>query len=66
MSSRTAQATVPAGWRAYAAVLAVPRVRPLLISSAVGRLPLGMTGLAIVLVSRAAGFSYATAGFSVA
>jgi MFS family permease len=63
MSSRTVQA---AGWRAYAAVLAVPRVRPLLISSAIGRLPLGMTGLAIVLESRAAGFSYATAGLWVA
>jgi hypothetical protein len=45
--------TVPKGWRAYAAVLATPRVRPLLVSSMIGRLPIGMTGLAIVLESRA-------------
>lgn len=50
----------------YTAVLAVPRVRPLLVSSLVGRLPLGMTGLSIVLASRASGFSYATAGLWVA
>jgi len=66
MSSRTAEVGRAAGWRAYAAVLAVPRVRPLLISSLIGRLPLGMTGLAIVLESRASGFSYATAGLWVA
>jgi MFS family permease len=66
MSSRTAEIAAPSGWRLYAAVLAVPRVRPLLVSSAIGRLPLGMTGLSIVLESRAEGFSYATAGLWVA
>ncbi len=51
-----------AGLGRFATVLALPGVRPVLIAAFVGRLPIGMMSLSIVLlVSRETG-SYATAG----
>jgi MFS family permease len=50
------------GLRRYWAVLGAPGVRPLVVAGAVGRLPLGMMSLAVVLLSRSVGISYATAG----
>ena len=66
MSPERATITEPSGMRAYAQLLRVPRVFPLVLSSAVGRLPLGMSGLAIILDARANGHSYGTAGVWVA
>jgi MFS family permease len=51
--------------RRYARLLAIPGVRPMLAAGIVGRLPLGMTPLAIVLLVRGAGDSYAVAGLGV-
>jgi MFS family permease len=48
--------------RIYLDVLRVPSVTRLLLSAVVGRMPTGMAGLAIVLLVRAAGGSYAVAG----
>ena len=48
--------------RVYLDVLRVPSVTRLLLSAVVGRMPTGMAGLAIVLLVRAAGGSYAVAG----
>ena len=66
MSTERATITANSGLPAFAQLLSVPRVRSLVCTSALGRLPLGMTGLAIVLESRAFGLSYATAGLWVA
>ena len=44
------------------AVLSTPRVRPLVGASLLGRLPIGMAGLGIILLLRADGRSYALAG----
>lgn len=55
-----------AGWRAYAGLLRTPGVAPLVAAGLVGRLPLGMGGLAILLLLRAAGHSYGVAGAVVA
>src|SRR5258708_9842086 len=51
--------------RRYSRLLAIPGVRPMLAAGIVGRLPLGMTPLAIVLLVRGAGDSYAVAGLAV-
>ena len=51
--------------RRYALLLSIPGVRPMLAAGIVGRLPLGMTPLAIVLLVRGAGDSYAVAGLAV-
>ena len=48
--------------RIYLDVLRVPSVTRLLLSAVVGRMPTGMAGLAIVLLVREAGGSYAVAG----
>jgi MFS family permease len=48
--------------RIYLAVLRTPSVTRLLSSAVVGRMPTGMAGLAIVLLVRGAGGSYAVAG----
>jgi MFS family permease len=48
--------------RIYLDVLRVPSVTRLLLSAVVGRMPTGMAGLAIVLLVRAGGGSYAVAG----
>ena len=48
--------------RIYLDVLRVPSVTRLLSSAVVGRMPTGMAGLAIVLLVRGAGGSYAVAG----
>jgi MFS family permease len=48
--------------RIYLDVLRVPSVTRLLSSAVVGRMPTGMAGLAIVLLVREAGASYAVAG----
>lgn len=53
------------GWRRYPAVLAVPTVRSLMFTGMVGRLPLGMMALSIVLLSRSTGSSYAAVGWRV-
>ena len=44
------------------AILSLRGVRPLIGASIVGRLPLGMTALGVILLLRAAGRSYALAG----
>jgi MFS family permease len=44
------------------AVLRLRGVRPLIVASLVGRLPIGMTPLAVILLLRAEGRSYALAG----
>jgi MFS family permease len=52
----------PAGLGRFATVLALPGVRPVLVAAFVGRMPIGMMSLSIViLVSEETG-SYATAG----
>jgi predicted MFS family arabinose efflux permease len=47
-------------------VLRSPHARPLVAAAGIGRLPLGMTPLAVLLVVRASGGSYAAAGAIVA
>lgn len=44
------------------AVLATPRVKPIISSALIGRLPFGMAALGIILLLRADGRSYALAG----
>jgi MFS family permease len=51
--------------RRYASLLSIPGVRPMVVAGIVGRLPLGMTPLAIVLLVRGEGDSYAVAGLAV-
>jgi MFS family permease len=51
-----------AGLGRYRAVLRIPHVRPLLGAAFVGRLPIGMISLGIVLLVSEATGSYATAG----
>ena len=50
-------------FRRYGEVLAPPGAAPALIASVLGRLALGMTGLALLLLVRKATGSYADAGF---
>src|SRR5919198_2422659 len=51
--------------RRYRALLHTPQVRRLLSASVLGRLPLGMVGLALVLLVRDAGGSFGLAGLTV-
>ena len=55
-----------AGLRRYADVLAVPGVARIVAAALIGRLPGGMTPLAMVLLVRGEGRSYAVAGVVVA
>jgi MFS family permease len=55
-------ATGRVGFERYAALLRLPHVAPLLGWGMVARLSLGMTPLALILVVRSAGASYAAAG----
>jgi MFS family permease len=55
----------PRGLRSYRAFLALPRTGPVLVSSLIGRMPLGILPLAILLSVRHAGGSYAVAGAAV-
>ena len=56
----------PASGRArLRAVLRAPRVGPIVLAAAVGRIPLGMSTLGTILVLRASGRGYATAGVAV-
>jgi MFS family permease len=48
--------------RPYLAILRTPQVPRLLTGEVVGRMPIGMAGLAIVLLVRESGGSYGTAG----
>src|SRR3954453_8143420 len=48
--------------RAYARVLRVPRMRALMVSSVLTRLPIGINGLAVVLFLRAETGSFSVAG----
>ena len=48
--------------RAYARVLRVPRMRALLVSTVLARMPIGINSLAVVLFLRAETGSFATAG----
>src|SRR5690349_16344025 len=54
------------GLSRFGAVLGAPGARPMVASSLIGRLPLGMAPFAILLLLRAEGRSYAEAGFVVA
>ena len=51
-----------AGLGRFATVLALPGVRPVLVAAFVGRLPIGMMSLSIVLLVSQETGSYATAG----
>ena len=46
----------------YLDLIRTPGVPPLLVAAAIGRLPYGMSILALVLLLRAEGFSYAEVG----
>lgn len=48
--------------RRYLDLIRAPGVAPLLVAGAIGRLPYGMNILALILVLRAEGFSYAEVG----
>jgi MFS family permease len=48
--------------RPYLAILRTPQVPRLLVGEVIGRMPIGMAGLAIVLLVRESGGSYGTAG----
>ena len=48
--------------RRYLDLIRTPGVAPLLVAGAIGRLPYGMNILALILVLRAEGFSYAEVG----
>jgi MFS family permease len=48
--------------RRYLDLIRTPGVPPLLVAGAIGRLPYGMSVLALILVLRAEGFSYAEVG----
>jgi MFS family permease len=48
--------------RRYLELVRLPGVRPLLLAAAVGRLPFGMNVLALILLLRAEGVSYAEVG----
>ena len=48
--------------RRYLDLIRTPGVAPLLVAGAIGRLPYGMSVLALILVLRAEGFSYAEVG----
>ena len=55
-------AVPPLGLPRYAALFRAPHVRRLILSGLLARLPMGMIGLALLLLVRDAGGSYAAAG----
>jgi len=63
----TLESAVPeAGVRRYALLLRAPGVAPVVLAGLLARVPLGMSTLAVVLIVRDAGRSYAIAGVVVA
>jgi MFS family permease len=56
------EAVPPLGLARYRALFAVPYVRQLVLSGMLARLPAGMIGLALLLLVRESGGSYAAAG----
>lgn len=63
----TLETAVPeAGMRRYALLLRSPGVGPVVLAGLLARVPLGMSALAMVLIVREAGQSYAAAGVVVA
>lgn len=56
------EAVPPLGFARYRALFAVPYVRRLVLSGMLARLPAGMIGLALLLLVRESGGSYAAAG----
>lgn len=56
------EAVPPLGLSRYAALFRVPHVRRLVLSGLLARLPMGMIGLALLLLVRDTGGSYAAAG----
>jgi len=62
MMARVTEAVPPLGLARYGALFRVPHVRRLVLSGMVARLPVGMIGLALLLLVREQGGSYAAAG----
>src|SRR5918994_2367531 len=62
MMARVTEAVPPLGLARYGALFRVPHVRRLVLSGMVARLPAGMIGLALLLLVREHGGSYAAAG----
>src|SRR5215207_10019080 len=62
MMARVTEAVPPLGLARYGALFRVPHVRRLVLSGMVARLPAGMIGLALLLLVREQGGSYAAAG----
>ena len=56
------EAVPPLGLARYGALFRVPHVRRLVLSGMLARLPMGMIGLALLLLVRESGGSYAAAG----
>jgi MFS family permease len=56
------EAVPPLGLARYGALFRVPHVRRLVLSGLLARLPMGMIGLALLLLVRESGGSYAAAG----
>lgn len=62
MIARVTEAVPPLGFARYRALFRVPYVRRLVLSGLLARLPMGMVGLALLLLVRENGGSYAAAG----
>src|ERR687897_2526356 len=62
MSDLATKAAPPLGLARYRALFHVPHVRRLVLSGLLARLPMGMVGLALLLLVRERGGSYAAAG----
>jgi len=62
MIVRVTEAVPPLGFARYRALFATPHVRRLVLSGMLARLPAGMIGLALLLLVREDGGSYAAAG----
>ena len=62
MIDRVTEAVPPLGLARYGALFRVPHVRRLVLCGMVARLPMGMIGLALLLLVRENGGSYAAAG----
>src|SRR5918994_3253982 len=62
MSDLATKAAPPLGLARYRALFHVPHVRRLVLSGLLARLPMGMVGLALLLLVRERGGSYGAAG----
>lgn len=62
MIDHVTEAVPPPGLARYGALFRVPHVRRLVLSGMLARLPMGMIGLALLLLVRESGGSYAAAG----